>query len=251
MQPAVTPPRASLRGWVARRPALAIGTFLSGIFVLLGLIGTLTFYPTMRTWFAAADWPTVEAEITGSQVAWGKRGRGGRPEFTFTYTWQGRSYTTQGYDLIGAYMRGTSGGPHTVLQAHPVGTRVKVLVNPDHPEQAVLTRGRGGSLVVLFVPPFFLLLGLIGAFFTTISGLGWLNENTRNPLGRAIRAGGGWFLQEKVLKPFFFIVVGAIIVGVAALGISEGNYLLVGIGAFIAWAVWRAARPPKKAGRGR
>jgi hypothetical protein len=250
MQPAVRPPRASLREWVARHPALAVGTFLSGIFTLLGLFGTFAFFPTMRIWADAADWPTTEAEITGSRINWGQRARGGRPEFTFNYTWQGRAYTAQGYDLIGAYFRGTTGGPSDVLKAHPVGSRVPVLVNPAQPGQAVLTRGGFGSVVVLFVPPFFLLLGLIGTFFTVISGLGWLNENTRNPLGRAIRA--GWFLQEKVLKPFFFVVVGGVILGVAALGVSEGNFLLVGLAGFIVWGVWNAARPRKaqqRAGR--
>ncbi|HWA29336.1 MAG TPA: DUF3592 domain-containing protein [Lacunisphaera sp.] len=251
MRPALRPSRTTLREWVSRHPAVAIGGFLSGIFLLLGLIGTLAFFPAMRIWAAAADWPGTEAEITGSRVFYGQRGRGGRPEFTFTYTWQGRNYTAQGYDLIGAYTRGTSGGPHRVLDAHPVGSRTTILVNPDRPSQAVLTRGSTGGVVLLFVPPLFVLLGSIGMFFTVITGLGWLEENTRHPLGRVIRAGGEWFVQEKVLKPFFFVIVGGIVVGLVALGVSEGNYLIVGTGAFIAWGVWRAARPPTKAGRGR
>jgi hypothetical protein len=250
MQPAVRPARAGLTAWVSRHPALATGAFLSGIFVLLGLAGILAFLPRFRAWSAAADWPRVEAEITASRLFYGWRGRGARPDFTFAYEWQGRAYTAQGYDLLEAYVSGTSGtGAHTVLEAHPVGSRVKVLVNPARPGQAVLIRGSTGGLVLLGVPPLFFLLGLVGTFFTVITGLGWLDRNTKHPVGRVIRAGGGWFLQEKVLKPFFFVVVGGIVLVVGAVGVMEGSILPFLIAGFIVWGVWRAARPPGKRSR--
>jgi hypothetical protein len=193
MQPAVKPARSGLTDWVSRSPALAAGTLLSGLFVLLGLVGMLAFLPRFRAWSAAGDWPRVEAEITASRVLYhGWRGRGARPDFTFAYDWQGRAYTAQGYDLLGAFTSGISGsGAYDMLEAHPVGSRVKVLVNPEQPTQAVLIRGSTGGLVLMGVPPLFFLLGLVGTFFTVITGLGWLKENTRHPVGRVFRAGGG------------------------------------------------------------
>ena len=219
---------------------------MSAIFMFVGLVGLVVFFPQLGDWSAAAGWPSAEAEITASQLLFGGgRSRGARPDFTFRYEWQGRTYTAQGYDLIGAYTSGTgiSNGPRSVLEAHPVGSKVTVLVNPARPGQAVLIRGSIGGVIVLFVPPFFLLLGLVGMFFTVITKLGWLDENSRNPLGRALRGAGGWFLQEKVLKPFFFGVVGSVILGVGVLGIVEENILLVLFAGVMAWGVWRAARP--------
>ena len=246
MQSALRPPRWSLGGWVTRNPGIAAGGFLSGIFLLVGLIGTLVFQSQLRDWFAAGSWPTTKAVITASQVQFGGgRNRGARPDFTFRYYWQGRTYVAQGYDLIGAFTRGTSGGAGTVLQVYPVGTRVTVLVNPERPEQAVLIRGSVGGVIVLFVPPVFFLLGSVGMFFTIITKLGWLEENTRNPLGLAIRVTGSWFLQEKVLKPFFFVVVGSVILGIGGLGVQDDNMLLVLFAGVMAWGVWRAARPQR------
>lgn len=249
MQPAIRPRRSSgLRGWVSRHPALATGAFLSGIFLFVGLAGMVAFLPRFRAWSAAADWPRVEAEITASRLVYGMRGRGARPDFTFAYEWQGRAYTAQGYDLLGASSRGTSESKsaRTVLEAHPVGSRVMVLVNPERPGQAVLIRGSTGGLVILGVPPLFFLLGLVGTFITVITALGWLDQNTRHPLGRVLRAGGSWFIQEKVLRPFFFVVVGGIVLAVGALGVMEGSILPVLIAGFIVWGVWRAARPRRK-----
>ena len=223
---------------------------MSGIFLFVGLVGTLVFLPPLRAWSAAADWPATEAEITASRLLYSMKGRTARPDFTFRYEWQGRVYTAQGYDLLEVYTTGTSGGPAAVIQAHPVGSRVKVLVNPERPGQAVLVRGTAGGLIVLCVPPFFSLLGLVGAFFTVITWRGWLDQNSRHPLGRAIRAAGGWFLQEKVLKPFFYVIIGSVILGLVVAGVVFENILLVLFAGVTAWTVWRASRPQPEGGVG-
>ena len=230
-------------GWISRHPLLAGGGFGSGIFLLVGLIGTLVFLPGLRVWFAAADWPTTEAEITASRLIEGSNDRAVRPDFSFRYEWKGRAYTAQGYDLLEVYTTSTSGGPQAVLQAHPVGSQVTVLVNPERPGQAVLTRGGTGAVLLHALPALFFLLGLIGMFFTVITGLGWLEEHSRNPLGRALRAAGGWFVQEKVLKPFFLVIVGSVILGLAVAGVVYENMVMVIFAAVMAWGMWQASRP--------
>ena len=243
MQSALRPPRPTVGGWISRHPMVAAGGFMSGIFLFVGLVGTLVFLPPLRAWSAAADWPATEAEITASRLLYSMKGRTARPDFTFRYEWQGRVYTAQGYDLLEVYTTGTSGGPAAVIQAHPVGSRVKVLVNPAKPGQAVLTRGGIAGLIIHFVPPVFFLLGLVGMFFTVISGLGWLEENSANPLGRTIRAAGGRLVQEKVLKPLFYVIIGSVILGLVVAGVVFENILLVLFAGVTAWTLWRASRP--------
>jgi hypothetical protein len=239
----------SIREWVSRNPLIAGGAFGSAIFLLLGLVGIWTFLPGLRAWFAAADWPTAEAEITASRLLEGINDRAVRPDFTFRYEWKGRAYTAQGYDLFGVYTTSTS-GPQAVIQAHPVGSRVTVLVDPERPGQAVLTRGDTGGLILHIVPAVFFLVGLVGMFFSVLTGLGWLDENSRNPLGRAVRAAGGWFLQEKVLKLLFYVIFLGVILGLAGAGVVYENFLLVVVAVVMAWGLWRASRPQPEGGQG-
>jgi hypothetical protein len=243
MQSALTRPWAALRGWISRRPLIAGGVFGSGISMLCGLAGMLAFLPNLLTWFAAADWPTTEAEITASRLLDGINDRVTRPEFTFRYEWKGRTYTAQGYDLLEAYAAGSGVDHGAILQAHPVGSRVQVLVNPEKPTQAVLIRGTISGLVLHLAPLLFFLLGLVGMFFTVVTGLGWLDENSRHPVGRAIRAMGGWLGQERIIKLLFYLIFGSVIVGLAVWGWAFDNLWLVFCAAALTWFVWRASRP--------
>jgi hypothetical protein len=166
---------------------IAAGGFGSGIFLIVGLAGMLTALPALRDWLAAADWPTTEAEITASRLIYVTNSRAASPDFTFRYEWRGRVYTAHGYDLLETYATGDGVDHGAVLHAHPVGSRVLVLVNPERPTQAVLIRGTIGGLILLVVPLLFFIVGLVGMFFTVITARGWLGENSRNPLGRAFR----------------------------------------------------------------
>ncbi len=243
MQSALSRPWSSVRDWVSRHPLIAGGAFGSGIFLLVGLAGMLAFLPALRNWLAAADWPTAEAEITASRLLYGINGKAARPDFTFRYEWQGRIYSAQGYDLLDVYSTGGGIDHGAVLAAHPLGSRVQVLVNPERPGQAVLIRGTVGGLIVHSIPLLFFLLGLVGMFFTVITWRGWLDENTRHPLGRALRAAGGWLVQEKVLKPLFYVLIGSVILGLVVAGVVFENILLVLFAGMTAWTVWRASRP--------
>lgn len=119
---------------------------------------------------------------------------------------------------------------------------MNVLVNPMRPEQAVLTRGGASGLIVYAVPPFFFMLGLVGATFTTAGALGWLDERSRHPFGRAVRSFGRWFLQEKILKTVLFTVFGAVITALVIGGIRSGNFILIGVAAIVGWGLWQASR---------
>ena len=244
MQSALRRPWLSLRGWISRRPLIAGGVFGSGIFLIGGLAGMLASLPEFRSWLAAANWPTTEAVITASRLVEAGNDRATRPDFTFRYEWKGQTYTAQGFDLLEAYTSGERTDHTAVIRAHPVGSRVQVLVNPERPTQAVLVRGTIGGLVLLAVPPLFFLLGSVGMFFTVITGIGWLDESSRNPLGRAIRATGSWFAQVKVIKLVFYLIFGSVIVGLAGWGWMDDNWMLMLFAGGLAWYLWRVSRLP-------
>jgi hypothetical protein len=247
MRPALRRPWSSLRGWISRHPLLAGGGFGSGIFLLVGVAGMLAFLPGLRAWFAADKWPTTEAEITASRLLDGLNDRAVRPDFTFRYAWQGRVYTTEGYALLEVYTT-SLGDARDVIQALPVGSRVRVLVNPERPGQAVLIRGGPAAVLLHVLPAGFFLLGLVGMFFTVITGLGWLDENSPHPFGRILRTGGGWIIQEKIMRPFILLIFGGVILGLGVAGVVYQNGVLVIFAAVMAWGIWRASRPSPESG---
>lgn len=53
----------------------------------------------------------------------------------------------------------------------------------------------------------------------------------------------GWLLQEKVLKPLFYVIFVGVILGLAVTGVVYENVLQVVFTAVMAWGMWRSSRP--------
>lgn len=231
-----------------RSPGIFAGTFLSGIFALLGIVGIFAFGGRVLQWQEASRWPSVQGTIVSGELVW-STGRYGnrvvRPRFRYEYAWQGISYTAEGYDLLKVYTSNWR-GVEFILDSHPPGSVVSLLVNPSAPAQAVLTRGAFTLLYLYLIPPFFLFLGVVGGTFTFAAWRGWFHPASRNPFGRATRAVGRVLLRENVARTLF-ITVWLMICGVLlAVGIWSRNPIIVALPPFMIWALWRAARPPRE-----
>lgn len=234
-----------------RKIPFLIGVFLCSLCLLLGTIGCVVVGPELLRWRDAAAWPRVPAEILSGEIVFVNSVRGGRtvrPRFTWSYEAGGTRHTGEGFDVAGVSMSDPAFAEARLAQ-YPVGSRTEVLVNPADPAESILQREPASHLIVLFVPPFFLLLGLIGSFFTLTARLGWYGEKTRHPFGRFVRAAFAVFLRPAVMMTFVVLVFVLVGGGLVWWSIAKDNVIGHLLAAFLAYGLWQAAR--YKPGRGR
>lgn len=234
----------------ARLP-LFLGCFLSGVFLLVGLIGTYAFGPKFLRWHDAASWTRVPGEILSGEIITTNAARSRptvRPHFKWAYEAGGSRREAEGYGIARVTTSDLAAVKAT-LARFPPGARVEVLVNPADPADSILERDPISHLIVLFVPHFFVLLGLIGAFFTLTGWLGWYRANTRNPFGRLARAGLSVFLRPAVMKSFVVMVFALVCAGLVWWSVAKGNVIGIIVALVFAYGLWQAMRP--KPGRRR
>jgi len=119
--------------------------------LFLAVVFSATLWPMSVYFFiglvrqaATGAWPAAQGEVLDSHVV-SHRGRKSttyRPEVTFRYTVDGRSYTA---DTVtrGTTFADSSSYAQRVVNSHPRGRRVSVHYNPDNPAEAVLLAGFG------------------------------------------------------------------------------------------------------------
>jgi hypothetical protein len=163
----------------------------------------------------AESYPTVEGEITRSEITT-HRDSEGRTTFgadlAFTYRVDGVAHTSDTY-RYGEMSSSDSSHAAGIVQAHPVGGRVRVFYNPHDPADAILNPGIAGQdlMLGLFLTPFnVVMLGL----WSWLAGAVWRGI-TRPPAGGVpiVHRGGRIFVRLPRLTP---VAAGA----VAALGVS-------------------------------
>lgn len=108
------------------------------------------------------SWPQVPCTITRSEVESHSSSDGTTYSIgiSFRYTYEGREYAGGSYHFSSSSSSGRK-GKQRVISRYPVGSEAQCWVNPDKPEQAVLSRDIPG--IVWFVIPFssvFILVGL-------------------------------------------------------------------------------------------
>jgi len=132
---------------------LGIICFFS-IFMISGLVLTYNYTILLYESKASLSWSTCEGIITHHQIE--RRMTGGRGKsyvsdiFRYDYTIEGEKYTGDRYRI------GYLGDPHTgqgrkLVDAHPVGTVVKVYYSPSSPAASVLVPGADSRVYILFV----------------------------------------------------------------------------------------------------
>ncbi|MGL6072307.1 DUF3592 domain-containing protein [Craterilacuibacter sp.] len=146
------------------------------VLIAVGLSAFVYLWRLGETGRAAEAWPTAIGEITGSRIDSRLRRGGGdasaREEYkallTYRYRYNGVDYTGATVSFPDAGYQSSVSSAEARVAKYPVGSKVKVYVNPAHPAQACLEAGRhwtvwiGLALTLLFVAAGAgLLLGLI------------------------------------------------------------------------------------------
>lgn len=230
------------------RMVVLTGSFLSGIFVLLGIVGIIALGPRVQRWREAAHWSTAPGVITAAEVvrSSGIRSRGARPVFEYEFRLDGGELAKgRGYDLLEVYTSDNAAA-HAALKRYPVGSTVELLVDPADPRRRYITRGSPGNLVVYAVPPLFLVLGTIGAIYTIAGARGAFAPENRSWFARANRAALAVLLRERVLKGIIFGAFGIAIGLLLWLGIRWENPVLFAVAAVLGWGLWNASRKRRR-----
>lgn len=130
------------------------------LFLMFGLAGLGMFgglmLPKAIEWVAMRGWRETPATVIWSRVVEkdGDDGSTYAVDLFYRYTYDGREYRSNRYDLIGGSSSGSS-GKREVVRGHPPGSALTVFVDPEEPWRAVVHRNPGWwGLFFLFPLPF-------------------------------------------------------------------------------------------------
>ena len=120
----------------------------------------------------SADWPSVEGQITRSQIEHSTDAEGGdsySPEVTFVYV-AADDRSHEGRTIkFGENSYGSERKAQEILSRYPLGQTVTVFYDPENPDKAVLEPGvSGGSYIVLGIGVLFVLIALMVPIFVMI-----------------------------------------------------------------------------------
>jgi hypothetical protein len=145
--------------------------FLCGAFFLY--LGFIAPYSGDR---AAADWVHLPCVINSISL---RRSNSDTPDshsgtppthnynidVSYSYQYQGKEYTSERYDF-NVMSDARDEWKRAVVERLPPGTETECWVDPDNPNQAVLSRVRTISTLAAIPPTVFALVGLAGLLFT-------------------------------------------------------------------------------------
>ncbi len=160
-----------------------VGLLFGGLF---GAGGCLVAYsmliqPALQA-EASRKWREIPARVTSSGLKTGTGGKGAAVysiDIHYDYTWQDQVHHGSRYDFNTGATNVGVGSMRKIVAEHPPGKTVIALVNPDHPDQAVLSRritGQG-SIGALFPLPF-LAVGICGLSYALFAG-SWFRRSRR------------------------------------------------------------------------
>jgi len=159
----------------------AIGAFLFGLpFFLagMGVIIFLSLVPTART-LMAYQWAPVPAKIISNTVKTNHDADGNtyKADVTFEYSYDLQTYTAKTYD----FMNFSTGGYKSIrkkINAAPAGSTQTAYVNPNKPQEAVLSRRLSWIYLFTF---------LFGSIFAAVGGAIIFGTLTGGPKGNIHR----------------------------------------------------------------
>jgi hypothetical protein len=162
----VTQPLSSRRG-SGRFPSGCLVPFF-GIFFLVGLAAFYfaTLRPAVR-YFASRSWLETTCTVLSSQVGEhsGSDSTTYSVDIVYTYIVDGRSYQSDRYGFLGGSSSGRA-GKEEIVGRYPPGARVPCWFDPNHPEQAVLSREPSAEWLFGLIPLAFVLIGAAGVVWT-------------------------------------------------------------------------------------
>ncbi|MFD0893119.1 DUF3592 domain-containing protein [Luteolibacter ambystomatis] len=140
-----------------------LGIAFCGVFATGGLamIGGMII-PAVTKKTVSSGWVETPAEVVWSRIVEHGSGedRSTKPDIFYRYTFAGREYHSNRYDLGGGF-NGDS-AKHDLVRSHPVGTTLLCYVNPRKPWQAIVDRNLKGSVAMFLFPIPFTLVGVGG-----------------------------------------------------------------------------------------
>ena len=219
---------------------LVIG-LLSAIFFFVGSIGSYAFVPRLFEYWDAAQWDSAPAHVLSADIQqYRSRGTTSRPKVRFEYEYRGQRYQSTDYDLLDVYTSDFTWANGVVEDLRRNPNR-PALVNPRNPARAVLARGRAVETILLFVPPFFVLLSLAGGSLTFVRWR-WLalGQPRQGAIGRFVHAWTRFFSNETALRAIFFTGFFGFMILIAAIGWYTENWLVAAVVLFMVFGLWRA-----------
>ena len=140
--------------------ASAVAMLFAGLCVYLYLMR-----PASRV-MAAKSWTPTPCRVVSSKVTVVRRSDSVRDlykvDITYRYSFGGREYTSNQYDLMGDAGSGGVKGKERTVARYPPGRAATCYVNPANPREAVLDRGLPARTMWGIIPLFFLVISILG-----------------------------------------------------------------------------------------
>ena len=160
------PPPSRINKWAFAilLPLFGLGFLASGCFTLWMLCIKPLYY-----WNDSRHWTTVPAVIVHSSLDTSPPADGQRINIRYDYEFDGHTYQGKLYDFFRSdcFSSDGNGSSWQAVADNPVGSKTQCLVNPNRPEEAVLSRAIPPSRIVWFFFP--LPFITVGLFFSTFA----------------------------------------------------------------------------------
>src|SRR4051794_27614107 len=155
-------------------PARGCLVFFFLIFFLAGAAGSyFALWRPLSKLAASRSWTETQCDVLSSQVTEVSGSDGSTYKVDVRYSWTAGGSTRVGsrYDFMGGSSSGRE-GKQRIVDRYPPGARVTCWVDPDDPDEAVLSRGLSPIYLIGLLPLLFLGIGLGGLVWTLRSGRG-------------------------------------------------------------------------------
>ncbi|HEY4576207.1 MAG TPA: DUF3592 domain-containing protein [Thermoanaerobaculia bacterium] len=149
-------------------PARGCLVFFFLIFFLFGAAGSyFALWRPLSRLFASRSWTETQCDVLSSQVAEVSGSDGSTYKVDVRYSWTagGSTHVGSRYDFMGGSSSGRE-GKQRIVDRYPPGARVACWVDPNDPDEAVLSRGLSPIYLIGLLPLLFLGIGLGGLVWT-------------------------------------------------------------------------------------
>lgn len=155
-----------------RKGGKIFGVFFFSIFFLVGagIFYAIALKPALKAQ-AAKTWDKIPATVISSEVGSHRSDDGTTYsiDIEYQYTYKGHTYYSDEYDFFSMSSSGYS-GKKEVVDKYPSGKRFYCYVNPEDPNEAVISRELGLMILIGLFPLIFVVIGLGGMFFMFSGG---------------------------------------------------------------------------------
>ncbi|HEY3571563.1 MAG TPA: DUF3592 domain-containing protein [Thermoanaerobaculia bacterium] len=168
-------------------PAKGCLAFFFLIFFLAGAAGSyFVLWRPLSKLIVSRSWTETQCDVLSSQVTEVSDSDGSTYKVDIRYSWTagGSTHVGSRYDFMGGSSSGRE-GKQRIVDGYPPGARVTCWVDPNDPNEAVLSRGLSLIYLIGLLPLVFLGIGLGGLIWTLRPGRGGAGAVTGMPTGES------------------------------------------------------------------